>query len=474
MSNKARVGILTFSDGREFVHRQLIEMNLGFQNRLRQRLEADGYEVVTGEEIVWSNEVARREAARLAQAGCDLTMFNFAVWAFPHLAAIASSLAPQPFLLFSNVNPQHPGLVAMLAAAGTLNQVGLSYTRVWGEIEDDDVYARVKAFVTAAGAVKRLRGETYGLFGGRPMGMYTAVSNPDQWMKLFGVDIEHIDQWEIVRLADEVPAARVEQAIRWLESWGNVHYDGKQLTPQTLERQVRSYYALRRMIDERHLDFCGIKAQPELTNSFCTMDVAEAFLNDPYDWEGPKPIIVCATEADSDAALTMEIMKQLSGTPALFADVRHYHQDLNIFDLVNSGEHATYFAGRSFDPAVNMPRVHFLPESPLYFPAGGAAVHHLAAPGKATFARLTRLDGRYWMAIIRGEFLQYSEPENQALMKQTTYEWPHAFAAFACSAEEFLSTYASNHIHALYGDWVRELTMVCDLLNIDSVVLGED
>src|SRR3712207_7175000 len=42
---------------------------------------------------------------------------------------------------------------------------------------------------------------------------------------------------------------------------------------------------------------------------------AEAFLNDPYDWDGPKEPHVCATEADMDAALTMQLLKGLSDTP---------------------------------------------------------------------------------------------------------------------------------------------------------------
>ena len=135
--------------------------------------------------------------------------------------------------------------------------------------------------------------------------------------------------------------------------------------------------------------FCGIKGQPELTNNFCTMDVAEAFMNDPYDFDGPKEPIVCSTEADMDAALTMEIFKKLAKTPVLFADVRHWHDDYKILDLCNSGEHATYFAGASFDYRDNLPRVSLLPES-FYFQAGGAAVHHLAHPGKVTLARLGR------------------------------------------------------------------------------------
>lgn len=34
-------------------------------------------------------------------------------------------------------------------------------------------------------------------------------------------------------------------------------------------------------------------------------------------------------------------------------------------------------------------------------------------------------------------------------MRETTYEWPHAFVRFACSSAAFLSTYAANQIHAV-------------------------
>ncbi len=469
----ATVGILTFSDGRAFVARETDTMNRNYQEILASRLAADGHRVVTGEEIICTNEQAVREAKRLAATGCDCTIFNFAVWSFPHLPALASRFAPGPLLLFSNVNPEYPGLVGMLASAGALSQAGTPYARAYGEIEDDAVYATVHAFVRAASAVARLRGQTFGLVGGRPMGMYTTTADPAQWLKTFGVDVEHIDQGEIVRLAAEVPDSVVEPAFTWLtEHVGHIHYDGKQLTPDKLKTQIRATEAMKRLIREYRLDFSGIKGQPELTNNFCTMDVTEAFLNDPYDWDGPHEPHVCATEADMDAALTMQILKHLAGTPALFADVRHYHADLGIWDLCNSGEHATYFAARSFDPKENLPHVHFYPEG-FYFPAGGASVHHLAYPGDATFARLTRQDGRYRLAILRGEFVRYDDATNDALMRQTTLEWPHAFARFTCSAEEFIGSYASNHIHAVYGDWTAELRLVAGLLGVDVTVYGE-
>jgi L-fucose isomerase len=470
----ATVGLLTFSDGRPFVARPVEAMNQHFQNRLKQRLEQDGYRVITGEEIITTNEQAVHEAKRLTASGCDCTIFNFAVWVFPHLPALASRFAPGPLMLFSNVNPEYPGLVGMLASAGTLNQVGTQFARAYGEIEDEQTYARVRSFVTAASAVSRLRGQTFGLVGGRPMGMYTATADPASWLSIFGVDVEHIDQGEIIRLASEVPDSQVEPAFTWLEEHiGNIHYDGQQLTPDKLKTQIRATTAMKRIIKDYRLDFSGIKAQPELTNHFCTMDVTEAFLNDPYDWDGPHEPHVCATEADMDGAMTMQIMKLLAGTPVLFADVRHYHRDLDIWDLCNSGEHATYFAGHSYNPIENLRKVEFFPEG-FYFPAGGASVRHIAAAGSATFARLTRQTGAYQLRILRGEFVNFDQHISDDLMRQTTYEWPHAFARFTCPADEFITTYSSNHIHAIYGDWINELKCVGELLGIEThVYVGE-
>ncbi len=215
----AKIGVLTFSDGREFVARDLAAMNRDFQERLANRLRADGHEVIAGE-IVWSADSARTEGRRLAHAGCDATIFNYAVWAFPHFTAIASRFVPRPILAFSNVNPEYPGMVAMLAAAGTLNQLGVPFSRAFGDVEDDAAYGEIRRFAAAAGVVAQLKGETYGLIGGRPMGMYTAVSNADDWMRKFGVDIEHIDQWEIVRRGEAIDPARVRAGREWLERMG--------------------------------------------------------------------------------------------------------------------------------------------------------------------------------------------------------------------------------------------------------------
>ena len=468
----ARIGILSVSDGRPRVHHDIEQYVMGIERGLASVLRARGHEVSCGAHILWTNELATVEARRMADWRPDLTIINISVWAFPHFSSLAARTLHGPLLLLSGLDPRYPGMVGMLAAAGALDQVGRKHLRAWGDIRDPAVLESVETAARAAAAASALEGLTFGRIGGRPMGMSTAVANTDQWMREFGIDVEEIDEWELVRRSESVSTSRVKVARTWLESkTACVHYDGKQLTPELLERQIRTYYVMRELIDEWRLDFCGIKAQPELTTHFCTTDVAEAFLNDPYDWEGPKSVHVCATEADMDGALSMELLRRMSGTPVLFSDLRHYHAAEDLWHLSNSGQHATWFAARSEDPDENMRHVHLYPQS-FYFPAGGAAVHHLAAPGDFTFARLTRSDGAYRMHVLRGEIEVGDDEKNESLMRQATYEWPHAFARIDAEPATILGRYASNHIHAVPGDYVTELRQVCYWLGIDFDPFG--
>lgn len=474
---KTRVGVLDFGDGRSFLQVPLEPVNRRFREALVRRLQSAGFDVVAGDEVIWQNDIAVRNGRRMATEAVDAVVFNYSVWAWPQYARVAAQFCPQPIVMFSNVNPQYPGLVGMLANSGSLDQAGIPFLKSFGDVEDDEVFRRLVSQITAVAAAHRLRGMTYCLIGGRSLGIDTTVIDPAQWMKQFGIDVDHVDQFELVRRseAELSGGSRVAPALEYLErTIGRIHWTAPdaqfRLTRDLLRRQLAMYYAAVDLLDEFKYDFCGIKGQRELTEHFATADVAEAFLNDPYGPEGaPKPSVVCSTEADSDAALTMQIFQHLAGTPVLFADVRHYHADLGVWDLCNSGEHATYFAGRSMDPAVNLPRTEFRPQG-FYFPAGGAAVYHIAAAGRVTLARLTRHDGRYVMTVVPAEFVDFGARGHEiAAISQDN--WPHAFARFDCSVDTFIGGFHCNHIHGVYGDYVRELELVCGVLGIECRVL---
>jgi len=472
-----RVGLLDFGDGRSYLQKPLAPVNRQFSQKLTQRLQGAGFEVISGDEVIWQNDIAVAQAKKLAAADVDVVLFSYSVWAWPQYARVAAQFCDKPLVLFAHVNPSYPGLVGMLAGAGSLDQAGVRFYKTFGDIDDDAALNALSARLRAVAAAHRLRGQTYALIGGRSLGIDTTVIDPAQWMEQFGVDVDHIDQFELIRRSEEerLHGKRIPAALDYLKKHvRRIHWTAPdaamRLTEELLVRQLGLYYAAVDLCEEFGYHFCGIKGQRELTEHYATADVVEAFLNDPYGPDGAaKPVVVCSTEADSDAALTMQILHLLGGTPALFADVRHYHADLGVWDLCNSGEHATWFAARSSDPAVNLAKVEFRPEG-FYFPAGGASVYHIAAPGAVTLARLTRHDRRYRMTMFTGELVDFGE-RNEEIACRTQDNWPHAFARFGCDPETFINNFHCNHIHAIYGDWIRELVTICEVLGIDPVVL---
>ncbi len=463
----ARIGLLTVGDGRPEVYAQIESYVASATDRLRSWLIGQGHTVHEGRAVLTTNVLATREARYVGAAAPDLVLLHYPIWAFPHFTVLAATATQAPLLLLGALDGHQPGMVGMLAAGGALDQIGRAHLRAWGDVSDPALGDRLHSAIGAAVAASRLRGSTFGRIGGRPMGMYTAAASPEEWARRFGIDVEDIDQGELVRLAGLVDQERVTAARTWLERHAaGVHYDGAALTPAKLELQIRAYYGMRALIDEWHLDFSGIKGQPELTTHYATMDIAEAFLNDPYDWEGPKAPHVCATESDMDGALTMQVLKHIANLPVLFADVRHYHQDRQVWDLCNSGQHATWFAERSDDPEVNLGSTHLYPEV-FFFPAGGASVHHVAAPGRFTFARLSRLNGRYRLQVVAGDIERYDDATNQRLIQETTPEWPHAFARLDTDATTFLARFGANHIHGVPGEHGESLRAFARLTGID-------
>ena len=200
----------------------------------------------------------------------------------------------------------------------------------------------------------------------------------------------------------------------------------------------------------------------------------EALLNDTADWEqeNKKPI-VCATECDSNGALTMQLMHLIAGTPALFADLRHYFAEHDVYDLCNSGQHAPWFARRSDDFRKNWQEVTLYPALDFYFRSGGASVQFYGAPAKVvTFGRITRRAGSFRMHVFTGSFVRLPRDEQEKLERQTTYEWPHIFARFDVPLEVLRDEYNSNHIHAVVGDHVAALQAACEVLGIECIVLS--
>ncbi|MCI0515751.1 hypothetical protein L0128_21260 [candidate division KSB1 bacterium] len=481
---KTNIGIVMLTDEREHVHTQTDAQNMAVVRQWTELIQREGklfdgstYQVVPGSKIVYDVRSAQEVGTQLSQADCKQIIFCYNVWNFPFLVwPTLNSLGRNlPILSLSNNNGKFPGNVGLLSTDGALRQAGVRTHRIVGQMDDPATIRQVKAWVRASQAVTTMRNEVYGCYGGHSMGMETGFSHLTPTLKSLGLTVRQIDQLWLVKHMELVDEKEVLKAQSWFEKiLGNrLKYDRKVLTPETLKTQIRLYLAMEMVNQDKGFDFCGLKGQRELTEYVCLGDVPEMLMNDPYDWRGAKEPFVCSTEADTYAAITMQLLKYVSGgLPTLFMDVRLYHPDMDLWDFCNSGNHATYYAQRSRQAEVNYQQVSFHPALEFYFKAGGASVEFDAAPGHLTFARLGLWDEKPYMIIVPGDVVALDAATRKKINEQTDPTWPHVHTRLDCSFEEFLALFPCNHVQAVEGDVVDELTYVCEIAGITPIILG--
>lgn len=463
-----RVGLLSFSDGRERVHQGLAPDILEHQNVIKTILDQTSeIEIIAAPDIVHSAEMAGQLAQYLDGQRLDAVIFNIPVFAFPSYSVLAAQMLHVPLLLLGPHDARYPGLGGLLGAAGALTQLGIRHERLWLNLADPSVPRRILTFARAAATASRLRGQVYGLIGGRSIGMYTGAAPAELWQTHFGVDVDHVDQGEIVRRAALVPTDTVQAALHWLEqNVREIVLDSMQLTAEKLDFEIRCWIALQDIINQYSFDFVGLKCHFDMSEYFSVQCLGATFVNDAYDWRGPKHPVPLACEADSDGALTMQMLTLLSGKPSCLLDLRFLDAGKGVYVMPNCGAAATWFAARSNDPAQNLARVRIVPSINKYA-GGGAHVEFVFAPGDLTLARLSHSPAGYRMVI------GYGQTEDHAIkdVKGAAQHWPHAFVRMAVSPDKMVQTLEANHLHAVGGDYRAELLALCRILGIEAVVL---
>lgn len=393
------------------------------------------------------------EGLRAAKVDCSL--FMVPIWTTPAHVVTAAQLLGSPVLLLGNDRKDSISQTGLLAAGGALHQAGITHKRIVGNIDDKEVLDRLLSCLRTISTVSRLRGQTYGCIGGRSLGIVTGSADESQWQRMFGVDIEHVDQSVLMREAEAIDSKLVNQFVEWVRgAFGSV-----EIEPTYLHRQVRSYLATRKLIKELDLDFVGIKCQTDLSDWYCLQCLNVSLLGDTYDAMGPKTPTVCSCEADCDGALTMQILTLLSGgKPSALMDIRAVTSEG--LELANCGAAPTWFACRADDSASNAQAVKLT--SHVFGKAGGASLDFIFGCGEVTLARLCRHAGTYWMSIVPGKI---SDGLDSSAL-QVGGPFPRAFVETKLDREAFIETFGSNHIHVAPGNLVQELQMFCDFVGM--------
>ncbi len=462
-----KIGLITFGDHRshewERVFRPMAEPRhadaMAFLRALPVELHAS-------ERIARSREDIETQADALRTAGVEALVAHTPCWTSPNLVVHGVQRLGLPTILLGNKDAGTHSMVGLLGAGGALGQIGYAHLRV-REGFTDGLRDRILPYVRAAAVKARLRGRRFGLFGGRSLGIDTGTFDPMQWKRLFGVDTEHIDQLEIVRRAELVSPIEAERLTGWLAARVRSVSYSSTLTPEKLAFQARCYLATRQIIDEMGLDFVAIKCMPDLTTHYVPQCLSAALLPGPYDADGPREPVMMACEADGDGALTMEILKEISGgKPVLFMDVSYFDDARGTFYLPNCGALCSWYAKREATAEGNLASVDLRPANR---PGGGAITYFTTAPGPLTLARLYRVGGGYRMAIIPAETVEVSPEEREAFVRaRGSHQLPTAFVKAQVDIDRLVARLGSNHIMGVDGIYAEDLKQYCALMEIES------
>ncbi len=461
MNNKIKVAVVTLGDSRkEFFLSRINIVNDELQ-KLKETL-GEKYDLYMPD-IVYDIEEGQMASDEIIKRGIKSVIIHIPIWGSPNLALRIAYSTDLPVLLLGNKRPDSSSIVCLLAVAGMLEQSGKKCIRVAGDIRDEAVYKKVENFIAACNLVDVISRSSFGLIGGRSIGIGTTVADPSQWQKIFGTEFDHCDQYEVVYRAKQISQERVQKHLNWLKSnIPNIEFGGL-FTEDSLERQVRSYLALKDIVHDRKYTFLGLKCQQELSDYFALQCISVALLNNNYDADGPKEVIPTACESDCDGAMTMKLLSICSGNqPTNLVDIKFFDKDKKEFILANCGSIAFYFADPE-DPCKAMDKLSLLPH--VFGKAGGAAVQMIAKEGPVTLARLFRKDGKYVLGCFEGELEMRPIEE----LRKTTWCYPHEFVKADIDYDKFFHTMNSNHLHTVYGSYSEVLKLFCDMKGIEFI-----
>jgi L-fucose isomerase len=427
--------------------------------KARQVLESLGAEVVDPGEPTSERPQAARHGHLLRRQGAQVLVNYIGHWTHAHTVLVAVMAAQVPVVIWSDLRPGGTNLTGVGAVRGALDEVGIANSLVMGGFDDPATMAELGVRCRAASVVERLRGQVFGLMGQRSMGMVTSTIDPSGWYSQFGIDVDDWDMLETVELGrairDDDP--RVHRYMDWMyEAFGKVA-----VTRETLLASIKLYLVSKEIVETRGYDFVAVKCLPYMPSIYTTFCFAVAMLNDDSDADGPKKRTVCACESDANGALTMQIMKHLNGGPVNFGDIFEVDPETRIVTIANCGSQSTQLAPSRKD-------VNWLPNEMVQFDwlINGMCPQYTGKAGRVTLARLSRVKDEYVMLITGGEALErLGESVGFAPF------CPRTYVKLDCDIAGLLQNLRSNHVSAIYGDYVSDLIEVCRLANIKPIVL---
>ncbi len=424
----------------------------------KEALRTAGADLVVEDLVIATKQEARACFSRFKKMDdLDLVVLFSGTWFWAaHLVGVLRdfSLAGKGILLWTHPGSQGWRMVGGAELHGALKEVGLQHRFVYGASDDPDTIGRIMAYCRASHEKNQLNMSTAGVFGGRGMGQTTGVADPSQWMKVFGVDIDSRDTTQLIETAKQITQDEVRRAIGEIQPL----FSNPIPADDSVERCIRLYLAIKKVIGKEGWDFYSIQGFPGLSDDYISVNFAGSLMLNQR--------VATSGLGDFNTLMTVKLLNDLSEEPVGCGDFQHVDKSNDEIKII-AGFWPPSIAGK-VGPARFAER-GLLTEGK----AGGLTIDMVCKPGEGVLASLGRNNGEFEMIIVRCTVFEPSAKEIKARREESGIpNWPHAFVTAHCDIDQLIEASHSQIIVLGYGTHLYDdLVAFCELTGIRAIAL---
>ncbi|MCL1895587.1 MAG: hypothetical protein FWG03_03470 [Clostridiales bacterium] len=434
-------------DGRPFIDEAVIEGS-------KEALKEEGVRLAEEGLVVSTKQEAKGVILKMAKDDAiDCLVLFTGTWAWAaHIIAAVREFAKtgKGIVIWTHPGSQGWRPVGGLVLSAALNEVGIGHRFIYGGVDE---VGRVASYCKASALKKSLEMTTLMAFGGRGMGQTCGVADPSQWMRVFGIDIDSRDTYELLEAAKNVPDDEIGQAYDMVEQRLSVQVER---SPEN-ERSIRLYLALKGMKESGAFDYYTIQSFPGMGDYYTATCFAQSMMLD----DG----VPTSTLSDFNTAMTSIIITSLSSERIYYGDLQHIDKQKKEIKIIGDGAVPPSLADAS---GVSLAG-HGIPTEGS---AGGMSINLVCKPGKGVLARLSRVNGEFRVVMVRCSISVPGEDEIEGRRHECGIpHWPHAFVTVEGDIDKMIENWNNEYACLGYGeDLYRQVIDFCELAGIETVL----
>ena len=425
-----------------------------YLNITLDKLKDDTNEIVCSNKTLNTEDAIYAELDRLQSENIDLLIVQCGTYSYGSaMMKIIEKFENTPMLLWGFQEPIIEGFTGLplnslcgLNMYGSfLNKVDKKYSYVYGSVDDEKVYEKVRKTIKAIEIKSRLKEMRFCIIGGRVPGFYLSNVDEIRFRHEIGPEIVYYSIASLLMDAENMDQEAVDNEVGKIK--GEV--DEVTSTIEMLEKTARIYLAIKSFAQANRIDAFAIKCWPEFQSLFnCSVCGVVSRLNNEN--------IMTSCEGDITGLATMVIQQMITNSPCFFADL------VNVND---AGIAKTWHCGPAPVCLARECAVTKFTEHPTIKQGMGIAADFSMKLGRVTMLKLKEAKGGYKFFMAKGEGI---EEDRELIANQLDIRFDSPY-------EKVIDTIMENgiehHYAIAYADVVDELKEVCKWIGIEPVIV---